>query len=145
MTAPSADDAVRLQQIHLCIKPILNTQESGARRIQSIHALQEIVLNVENRHIINKTFDRLLPTLEQLLGDRLLSIPFSFSFSLVRLQSEQLTPLLFSNAELLQFGRQLQFCLEFWEVLSLETTCSVFSNGCNKISTLLKKKSSTSL
>jgi hypothetical protein len=64
-------DVERYAQLHGLIRIILNIQESPSKRQLALSQLKVFTKNPENETLLKNSFDRILPTLEQLLVDRL--------------------------------------------------------------------------
>jgi hypothetical protein len=52
------------------IKSLLNVHESTTNRQQAIAAIKDYIVHPENEVILEKSYEKLLPTLEQLFRDR---------------------------------------------------------------------------
>jgi hypothetical protein len=69
-TQQNKQDAEKTSQLQFVVRNILNGQDLVQRRQQNISLLKNMVKNPDNEMLIKKSFDRLLPTLDQLLSDR---------------------------------------------------------------------------
>jgi hypothetical protein len=67
----------RLNLLNSYIRVILNVHETLAKRLQTITAVRAFLHSSENEIAIRKSYDKLLPTLEQLLLDRFVFISFN--------------------------------------------------------------------
>lgn len=63
-------DVERYTQLHGLIRIILNTQDSPSKRQLALSQLKTFIKNSDNEILLKNSFDRILPTLEQLLVDR---------------------------------------------------------------------------